>query len=183
MHPTLVVVDNFLPHPDSIRELALKQEYCPMGSAGQRSTQTFLDVVNPTAFDKLLGIKIDDWDRHPINGRFQFCTSKDPLVFHSDSQRWAGSLFLTPDAPPEAGLSLLRSRRNGKSFHPGNEEEGVAMYGNFMDRTLWDEVDRIGNRYNRLVLWNARHAHTASCYFGTKLEDSRLFMVFFFDGE
>lgn len=181
MHPTYLVVDDFLPNPGDIRSLALRQEYRPMGSAGQRSTERFLEIVNPLAFERMLDIKIQGWEEDEINGRFQFCTAKDALVYHSDLQQWAATLFLTPDAPPESGLTLLRSRRNRLSFNPGGDE-GARMYGNFRDPTLWDEVDRIGNRYNRLVMWNARHAHTASCYFGNAIENARLFMVFFFNG-
>jgi len=180
--PTYVVADNFLANPDEVRKLALGETYSKQGSAGLRSSKSYLDIVKPADMELLLGIKIGQWNKYPINGRFQFCTSKDPLVYHSDTQRWAASLFLTPDAPLEAGLSLLRSRHNKKFLHPGNDIESKLMYGNFMDRTLWDECDRIGNRYNRLVVWNARHVHAASCYFGQTIEDARLFMVFFFDG-
>jgi hypothetical protein len=49
------------------------------------------------------------------------------------------------------------------------------------DRSRWEEVDRVGNFYNRLVLFNAQLAHGASAYFGTNLTDGRLFQNFFFN--
>jgi len=53
----------------------------------------------------------------------------------------------------------------------------------FYDKTQFDEVDTVGNVYNRLVLFNARMIHAASEYFGTTKEDGRLFQLFFFDLE
>lgn len=183
MTPTLVVIDDFLPNPDEVRALGLKQEYKEQYSKGVRSVEQHLDLVDRSIFAWLLGDKtVADWATQPMNARFQYCTAKDPLVYHSDMQPWAATLFLTPDAPVEAGLSLYRSRHNGLSFAPDTDIECRKMYGDFHDRTLWDEVDRIGNRYNRLVLWKARHVHAASAYFGDKVENARMFMVFFFGG-
>ena len=179
--PTTLIVDNYLPNPDTVRQRALKQRYLKQGSAGLRSDKQFLNVVRKFEIEHLLRIKIPVWDAHPMNARFQFCVAKDPLVHHSDSQRWAGTLFLTPNAPFETGLTLLRSRHNGKTHCPTKAD--AKMYGDHFDRTLWDQVDQIGNRYNRLVLWDARHAHTPTGYFGTNIGNCRLFMVFFFDGD
>ncbi len=52
---------------------------------------------------------------------------------------------------------------------------------NFLDRTPWEEIDRVGNKYNRLVIWNAQRVHSASQYFGDQIHNSRLFHLFFFN--
>ena len=49
------------------------------------------------------------------------------------------------------------------------------------DREYWEEIDRVANLYNRLVLFDAHMAHGASAYFGDRLENARLFQNFFFD--
>lgn len=170
--PSLIVVDDFLASPDSIRALALSQSFAKDGSAGQRSAKRFHDLMDPAVFEALLGAKIPSWDKYPINGKFQICTSPDPIVHHSDEQAWAASVFLTPNAPPEAGLSLVKNRRG----EPPQES-------NFFDSTVWEKIDRIGNVYNRLVLWRSDRPHAASCYFGTNYENGRLFWMFFFDAE
>lgn len=180
---TLVVVDNFLPEPDSVRLLALQQSFVKMGSAGKRSAQQFHHMAPHEEFGRMLGIIVDDWNRYSINGRFQICTAEDPIVFHSDQQRWAGVIFLTPDAPVESGLSLVRSRITGATHSTGDAKIDTATFeGKLLDSTKWETVDKIGNVYNRLVLWDARHIHAASSYFGTGLNDGRLFWMFFFDG-
>lgn len=170
--PSLIVVDNFLANPDDTRALALTQQFVKDGSAGQRSVKRFHDIMDPAKFEALLGAKIPAWDKHVINGKFQICTAPDPIIFHSDTQQYAATIFLTPDAPPESGLSLVRNKRG----EPPQES-------NFYDSTQWETVDRIGNVYNRLVIWESQRAHAPSCYFGTNYDDGRLFWVFFFDVE
>jgi hypothetical protein len=180
--PEVVVVDDFLPVPDLVRQLALEQTYEKMGSAGKRSVETFRHMVNPAIFEDLLHRKLTKpWDHYLINGRFQFCTAEDPLVYHADEQSHAGIIFLTPEAPVESGISLVRSRVTGARDSCRDTNIGVTYDGNLFDGTKWDVVDKIGNIYNRLILWNGRLNHAPSCYFGTELSNARLFWMFFFD--
>jgi hypothetical protein len=186
MKPNIVVVDDFLPNPDRIRELALRQTYVADDQLykGRRSDQQFLNESGPNAatFGQLLQREITDWTRHGMSGRFQWCIPTDPLVFHADGQTHAGTIYLTPKAPPEAGLSLWRSKITG-AYRPV-DDPGIrarTFDGNLLDPTKWELVDRIGNKYNRLVLWDGNLIHSASCYFGTELANARLFWMFFFD--
>ena len=181
-HPEVVIVDDFLSDPNGIRDLALQQTYTKMGSAGKRSTETFRHLMNPDVFEDLLNRKLSKpWDHYPINGRFQFCTAEDPLVYHADEQSHAGIIFLTPDAPFESGLSLVRSRITGARESTKDTNSGATYGNNLLDSTKWETIDKIGNIYNRLVLWNGRLNHAPSCYFGTELSNARLFWMFFFD--
>lgn len=180
--PEVVIVDDFLPNPDEMRTLALNQTYEKMGSAGKRSVETFRHLIFPHMFEMLLRRKLTKpWDHYPINGRFQFCTAEDPLVYHADEQSHAGIIFLTPNAPVESGLSLVRSRITGARESTEDQNSGATYGGNLLDGTKWKTVDKIGNIYNRLVLWNGRLNHAPSCYFGTELSNARLFWMFFFD--
>ncbi len=184
--PTIVVVDDFLPNPDRIRELALAQTYVADDRLykGRRTPQQFLDEpgADPGTFGQLLNREIPNWKQHGMSGRFQFCVPADPVVFHADGQSHAGTIYLTPGAPPESGLSLWRSKVTGE-YRP-SQDIGVNVKtfdGNLLDPTKWELVDRIGNKYNRLVLWDGLLIHSASCYFGTELTNARLFWMFFFD--
>ena len=51
------------------------------------------------------------------------------------------------------------------------------------DMTKWKLVDRIGNIFNRLILFNSNRFHMSMDYFGDKKENGRLFQVFFFSTE
>lgn len=182
---TIVVVDDFLSDPDRWRETALKQDY--KGSEwykGLRTEKQYLSDAMKFAFEELLGCKITEWESHGMNGRFFLCPSETPLVIHSDMQSHAASLYLTPNAPPEAGTTFYRSRVTGKRRAPDDKAEAGRQYdGNLFDKTKWDVVDVVGNVYNRLVIWDARLVHSASCFFGNTVEDARLSQIFFFGCE
>ena len=179
--PAIVVVDNFLADPDATRALALQQQFFESNyHKGKRTQHGFHTEDHRQAFEELLGAKIPDWNTHGLNGVFQICVPQDPLVYHSDFQQYAATIYLTPDAPPETGLSLFRS----KTFKARKIPPDVAefdFYGGFYDPTLWELVDKIGNVYNRLVIFDAKLVHAASAYFGTELSNGRLFQMFFFD--
>lgn len=182
--PTIVVVDDFLPDPDAVRALALAQQFegDDRFYKGKRSRERFLNVFDHRIFGRHLWGRIDDWPKHGMNGRFQFCVPTDPLVYHADGQTHAGTIYLTPNAPPEAGLSLWRSKRTGHRRPDGDAHVDAQTFGGaLLDPTKWELIDKVGNVYNRLVLWDATLIHSASCYFGTELQNARLFWMFFFD--
>lgn len=188
MRRQVVVVDNFLENPDELRELALQQNYEERGSKGVRSEQFTWEEIYKPAFEKLLGVKIssDDFGPHsPVNACFQWCHAETPVVIHSDAQQFAGALYLTPNAPPESGTSFYEHKVTKARTPSSNQEEMSITFadGNLFDRTKWTEVDRIGNIYNRLTLWNGQAIHSASVYFGKGIEKGRLFQVFFFNAE
>lgn len=192
---TVVAVDDFLANPDETREFALAQEFREdlRYYRGKRTPQRFLSPGLKEAFESLLGLKITKWEEHGTNGVFQYCVGGDQIVYHSDAQKYAGVLFLTPNAPPSTGTTMVRSAwnksrsvdealRNGKLAPEHAQSVAKAMYGGkLLDPTAWEPVDTIGNVYNRLVLWDARMAHHASNYFGDTKENGRLFQLFFFD--
>lgn len=184
MRPSIVVVDDFLADPDRIRQLALAQQFDADDRyyKGKRSRDRFLHEFDHRVFARLLNGAVDTWDRHAMSGRFQICLPGDPLVYHADAQTHAGTIYLTPDAPPESGLSLWKSKITGARRPAGDVETNARTFdGKLLDSTKWELVDRIGNVYNRLVLWDATMIHSASCYFGDNLNNGRLFWMFFFD--
>ena len=67
----------------------------------------------------------------------------------------------------------------------GSRDEDLLykIYGESGDMTKWELVDRIGNVYNRLVLYRADLFHSSLDYFGNSKEDGRLFQTFFFSSE
>lgn len=183
----IIVVDNFLHNPDQVRGFALAQEY-ENGSdyyKGRRTHHQFLSDELKESFENLLGKKITYWqgEGNGMNGRFQFCTPEDPLVYHADLQDFAGLLFLSPDAPFETGTSFYRNKANHLTHVHTQEENMQAFKHGFFDKTKFELVDTVGNVYNRLVLFNGKRIHAASNYFGQNKSDARLFQIFFFNYE
>lgn len=184
--PAIVVVDDFLPDPNAVRAHALTQSFEAQNEyfKGKRTKTAFRSPDLRSAFEKLLGRRIVRWDEYAFNGVYQVCTPTDPVVYHTDQQTHAATIYLTPGAPPDAGLALYRSRKY-KTRRPERLEDDYLtdFFGGFYDSTKWELIDRIGNVFNRLVLWDGSLVHAAASYFGKGLEDGRLFQMFFFDAE
>lgn len=193
---TAVILDDVLANPDEVREFALKLNY--QGDdryfRGQRSTSAHPWPVVQGLVEDSLRAYTDGWKTaNPTNGVFQFCVGGDQIVYHSDDNTHAAVLYLTPDAPPESGTTLYRSKKlKGRTVEEVLAARGLAkvfagdigksMYdGKLLDPTAWEVVDVFGNRYNRLVIWDAKLVHSASCYFGDSKETGRLFQMFFFN--
>jgi hypothetical protein len=182
--PQILVIDDFLEDPDAVRQIALTQAFIKMHSAGLRTREPFLHLAPyREAFERLLGRELTNWDDNDANGRFQCCFASDAIPYHSDSQSYAGVLFLTPDAPIHAGLSFFRGRLSGLRRRAKDADLMARTFGQGaeFDRGRWEEIDRVANLYNRLVLFDAHLAHGASAYFGNSVENARLFQNFFFN--
>ncbi len=194
--PSIIAVDNFYQNPDEVREYALSLDFQSNKEyhKGQRTRQrTFFDGTYEF-FEDVLKKKITSWENQPHNGVFQFCTAQDQLVYHTDGQKYAAVVFLSPNAPPECGTSFFQHKGNSLRKFPTEEDcarlqkSSDELYwdmfrGNFYDKSPWDLVDVVGNVYNRMAIWDAKLVHAASQYFGDNKENSRLFHMFFFDAE
>ena len=195
--PAILAVDNFYTDPNAVREMALGLDYHPSGyHKGKRTEFKYIIEGTREKIEQLLGKKIYNWSSQPYNGVFQYCTPADPIVYHYDNQKYAGVVFLTPNAPPESGTSFYRHRKVTWLMKDPTEysiwENQIqldkfrdAIIGNehddFLDKTKWEEVDRIGNKFNRFAMWDAKLIHSATTYFGKSKENGRLFHMFFFD--
>jgi hypothetical protein len=191
----IVIVDDFYADPDFVREFAMKN-LTFAGSdyhRGKRSEERFILNGTKETFEEILGKKIINWN-HPsyANGKFQYCTSTDPIVYHVDTQTYAAMVYLTPDAPLNTGTATYRSKITGATrfdSYEGNEElyiktfKGRSNDMNFYDNTTYELVDSMANVYNRLVLFDSKTIHAATGYFGDAIENARFFHLFFFDVE
>ena len=185
--PTYIVVDDFLENPDEMREMALnipEEEYINRGSVGFRSKPNAYGNVYRPVFEKLLGIETNDDEWNSGGGQhgcFQWSPAKTGQVVHCDDTSWAGIIFLTPNAPPRTGTWLMRHKETGKRYSDENLNDVFIGDEPHWDIHPFEKIDDIGNVYNRLILWNGRHLHTAGSYFGQSIVDSRLYQVFFFN--
>ena len=192
-----LTIDNFYTNPDEVREFALKQEFKVRGNYHGQRTKSFLtdslkkkmrDILYPFA-GEITYWGSDDKENN-YTGSFQYTVSEDRSWIHADSTTdWAAVCYLTPDAPLSAGTGIFRHKATGWSHYdykrenePGYVES--APPGNEMrDYTKWEMVDRIGNVYNRLIMYRADNYHVSLDYFGQNMHDGRLFQVFFFNTE
>jgi hypothetical protein len=193
--PVLLVVDDFYRFPDEVRNDALGAEYEADGRyfKGVRSKKKFLYPYVKEEFERVLRVTISDWLDQPANGSFQKTTNLDPLVWHSDTQSYAAAVYLTeklgtlPDGRPcdpvLSGTSFWRNKTTGARRPPSGSADYQETYSqyNLTHPDNWDLVDRVGNVYNRLVLWDAQLIHSATSYDGYPESHPRLVQLFFFN--
>jgi len=179
MHTNLIIIDNFYADPDSVREFALGQEFSVTGNFPGLRTKSFInDSVKEIVEHTIQGFagKVTDWMddfEDSYSGAFQLTFATDRTWIHQDpNNSWAGVCYLTPDAPLSGGTGIYRHK----------DPENMHDYdGN--DYTRWEMVDRVGNVYNRLVIYRGDLFHASLDYFGHTAEEARLFQVFFFNTE
>jgi hypothetical protein len=188
----VIVIDNFYENPMEVRNFALKQEYieqpCIEDSycIGKR-TKSFACQEHKERFQKILEPLVGKITNFPFdteNGKFQYSTSNEHSWVHHDKNgtNYAGIIYLTPDAPVESGTGFYQ-------FMDGtmNEDESNLMKSYYTkydkDMTKWKLVDKVGNVFNRLVLFDSSRYHTGIDFFGSDIYDSRLYQLFFFSTE
>src|SRR3989338_2474439 len=191
MRPSLIVADNFYSDPDGIRKTGLK--YIESGEQNKFSPSRRLIEK----LEGLLGRKItkglkneperDNGSFHVQNSKYEFT-----LSIHHDlgAYELVGLVYLTHNAPPNTGTSFWKHRKTGIVSAPTPSDArrlgiSVAELSRILKedkdkRNKWYEITRVGNVYNRLVIFRAGHLHSATAVFGTNNEDSRLTQVFNF---
>lgn len=197
----ITVLENFYEDPDAVRTFALSQKYkfrhqtkgAEYVFPGCRSKD--LSTINKPLFEKVSKKIISlfhngehDYMNWAIATSFQSVSAEyGEGVIHTDQNTvFAAVLYLTPNAPLEAGTSLFKPnakfnkdkyeqclKDNDQRFDQGD----IIMDTSYHE--MFDEVVRVNNVYNTLILYEGRHYHAANQFFGKTLKDSRLAQVFF----
>lgn len=187
-----LTIDNFYSNPMDVREFALRQEFKVRGNYPGQRTESFLtDATKKTLRDILYPFagEITNWGGE-YTGSFQYTTASDRSWIHADSTTdWAAVCYLTPEAPVTAGTGIFRHKQTGWmnfDYKREHDEEYIKQAPpghDSQDYTKWEMVDRVGNVFNRLIMYRADNYHVSLDYFGKDMYDGRLFQVFFFNTE
>jgi tetratricopeptide (TPR) repeat protein len=181
--PAIVIIDNFLKNPDKIREFALNQEFTTKGNYPGLRTKSFATLEHKLTFEKIMGRKITYWPQQ-YNGSFQITTGINKSWIHRDLTDYSAIIYLTPNGPPNGGTLVYRH----KNLKIERDSEGTSKQIDEMNKDSsnedkWDIVDKIGYKYNRIVIFSGRRSHKSDQYFGSTKENGRLFQLFFFNLE
>ena len=186
----LLVIDNFYNNAMETRDYILTQNFEVKGNYPGMRTVSYAnehlrDMIQ--GYIKHFAGKITQWpmDKDSYNGAYQYTTSRDRTWIHNDSwNNWAGVLYLTPNAPVTSGTGIYKfmdGTRTSKEAEVRDNKKIIDQYS--QDYTKWTLVDKVGNIFNRLVLFNSTQYHASLDYFGANKNDGRLFQVFFFSTE
>ena len=181
MKLNLLIVDDFYTNPDAVREYALAQPFDVTGNfPGVRTAPYLPDDVKAAIqyWIQPYGGRVTTWfEEQGFTGAFQLATANDRTWIHADYYNdWAAVCYLTPDAPHTSGTGLYRHKASGEYQRTDSDHEGN-------DYTKWDLIDVVGNRYNRLVIYQGNLFHASLNYFGDCGANGRLFQTFFFSTE
>jgi hypothetical protein len=184
-----LVIDQFYNDVDDVREFALNQEFANRGNFPGQRTVSFLNESTKNVIQNIIHPFAGEvkWWGGDYSGSYQYTVASDRSWIHSDyTTNWAGVCYLTPDAPLSSGTGLYRLKETGmrswNNMEHTEEENNEALHNMYaQDYTKWELVDRIGNVYNRLILYRGDLFHVSMDYFGRSKYDGRLFQLFFFN--
>src|SRR5258708_4539159 len=99
-------------------------------------------------------------------------------------------VYLTPNAPKDAGTSFWEHRKTGLGNRPTKDDAGrlgiplkdlkLILENESQIRSRWREIDRVSNFYNRAVMFPSGLFHSASRHFGSNFLNGRLYQSFHF---
>jgi len=186
----LMIIDNFYINAIDTRNFVLTLDFKVRGNYPGQRTESYANENLKTMIEGYIqnfAGKITKWptEKEAYNGAFQYTISRDRTWIHTDGwNNWAGVLYLTPNAPITSGTGIYRYIDGTRTTEESEVRGNKNILDNFsQDYTKWELVDRVGNIFNRLVLFNSKQYHASLDYIGTTKENGRLFQVFFFSTE
>jgi hypothetical protein len=193
----LIVKDNFYDNPEQVLKAAqLAEYYEPEHITGYRSYTVYHPPHTRQKLEKIIGIKITRWDIDPLeeNGVFYQGFSKgkkkETPGVHSDLPHddITVLVYLTPDLPLDTGTSLWMHKATGLTDAPTSADArklktSLAALRQTLEedsaqRSKWIEIDRAGNRFNRMVAYPSGALHSATKHFGSNIHNGRLYQTF-----
>lgn len=164
-------------------------------------TQAYQPTGIKNLIEATFKIRIKYWEKdltaiEACNGVFFSSVSRGPNaetvgVHYDDPPNWLMLLiYLTPNAPYDAGTSLWEHRETGLIRKPTKRDAkrlgiSVKRLEAMLERDSWKprrwiEIDRIGNVYNRAVCFPNGFLHSATRHFGSNPQNGRMYQSFHF---
>lgn len=199
LYPVTVISD-FYENPDEIRKYALAQKYTYRhemkdedyvfpGSRTKEIRELSMSLYEKICkkFISVFHIPEHDVMRWDISTSFQIVEGEygSGLIHQDQGSVYAGVLYLTPDAPLDAGTSLFRKNATydealyWKIIKENDEHFKKKEPIDFSYHSMFDEVVRINNVYNTLIIFEGDIHHCANNFFGDTKENARMAQVFF----
>ena len=207
------VVDDFYPNPDEIRKKALRLDFW-RGLSKKQKAKIFHPghraipnrqwwwenrIYLRNRWKDIANVQVHDFESMKSSCAFNLGFKEKQNRFnwlHSDAQfepntcMYACVIYLTPNPPPNTGTLLLESA-SGSIYDETKQgkwkKEDTTFKGNFWDNPVSEEYKvhtRVENRYNRLVMYDARMLHAPEdAGFGDSKETARLTQIGFWYGE
>ena len=200
LYPVTVISD-FYEKPEEIRQYALRQKYTYLHDLDKDVNYVYpgcrtkeIRDLSFSLYEKIckklisvFHIPEHDLMQWQINTSFQIVEAEygRGLIHQDQNTVFAGVLYLTPNAPLESGTSLFKKNASynealySKIIKENDENFKNKDPINYRYHDMFDEVVRVNNVYNTLILFEGDIHHCANQFFGISKENSRLAQVFF----
>jgi hypothetical protein len=200
----LTVIDDFYTDPLAVRKRALAMPYShPETVIGWR-TRAYQPRGIKERIENKFAVRIPYWEEdldaiEACNGVFFQSYDRGEHaetvgIHYDDPPRWVMFLiYLTPDAPFDSGTSLWQHRKTGLIAKPTQRDADrlgttvddllATLHRDARTRGRWTEIDRVGNVFNRAVMFPGGFLHSATRHFGSSLRDGRIYQSFHFPVE
>ena len=197
MIPHLIVIDDFLPNAQELRDRALNLTYAVEGRYPGLNS---VEKVNIPGLDEMVSRLVYEpvrapWTKDFSHGSCRVALAKDdqPARIHIDQSHWSGILYLTRPEDCQGGTEFYRHLPTGTDHVPLTPESlkaaGFSSYDELkreilekdaLDRSKWELTMTVPMRFNRLILLQPQYWHTAGESFGDSIESGRLVYLMFF---
>jgi hypothetical protein len=192
---TLIVVDDFFPDPDAVRREALRLRYHKVNLLIPWYVCLDVSAFTDLALARIAAIMgeplfdaIPPFGKDSTVNRFGYGRHAEfsGLSIHSDPYMFAGVLYLHPEPAPNSGTSFYRQKATGRDRRvvDVNDRADLQKMGaidSCFDYSEYELQFAVPNVYNRLIIFDATMFHTPQGYFGTAVEDARLYQTFSFN--
>lgn len=189
----IIIVEDFYDNAMDVRDYALSLPFDVVGNYPGNRTVPLINDGTKRELSRLIapyGGRVINWHDgdDEYTGSFQLTKSTDRSWIHHDNvttTTWAGVLYLTPNMPLESGTCFYQHKRTGYTNNDqcvtSDQEQEILSDSN--DATKWNLIDRVGGKFNRLVLYHGDKFHMSGDYFGHDATTGRLTQTFFFTTE
>ena len=198
MIKSLIIIDDFLEDPHTLRDLGLAQNYPGMEEDTYfpgRNSEYAQPIIGLTErISAIVGerLKIAEGNAH-CKFRMAFAGDKGTAGVHIDDAHWSCLLYLSLPEDCSGGTELYRHIPTDTDHAPMNQEDfktlGISSAEEIWDKILWPDTNdkskwelltTIPMRFNRLVLFRPQQWHDAGPGFGDCPENARLIYMMFF---
>jgi hypothetical protein len=196
----ITIIDNFFETPTLIREFGLSLPFSKSENGVCPGVRTdYIHNINPDFQNYLIrkvlsvffNLDKEDLDAY-VEFNFQQSYGKyEEGWIHQDSSysQFAGVVYLTPEAPLEAGTSIHKivdqcnydAKQELKYLHYGDYAVDMKQVRDAREKnnSCFTKTLDIANIFNRALIYNADDWHKENKFFGDNKDNCRLTLLFF----
>lgn len=203
MHHSLMVIDDFYPKPEAVRDVALRAPYETITGTTNWPGANSIGMLWTPEYDQFMSQIVGHKVRptpNSSNGCFRLSPAgaKAALHIHFDPDPtilWAGVVYLSlPEdcldrGRTREGTTFWRHKASGVDRCPATREEAQAMginseedmhaflKGDGMNQDRWEKLLAIPLKYNRLVLFRPWLWHSVGETFGDMADRAHVRLI------